>query len=56
VTARDDYPKLHANTSGPSHVGETSRQAQAALDEIDYLRHRVDDLALTVRLIRGDAA
>ncbi len=36
--ARETYPKLHASTHGPRHQGETSRQAQAALDEIDRLR------------------
>ena len=38
TAAREDYAKLHANTSGPSHQGQTSREAQAALDEIDRLR------------------
>lgn len=38
MSARDDYSKLDSNTRGPSHQGETSRQAQAALDEIDQLR------------------
>jgi hypothetical protein len=37
-SAREDYAKLHANTSGPSHQGQTSQQAQQALDEIDRLR------------------
>lgn len=36
--ARESYAKLHANTSGPSHQGETSQEAQAALNEIDRLR------------------
>lgn len=38
MSARQDYPKAHANTSGPHHQGETSRQTQDALDEIDRLR------------------
>lgn len=38
MSARSDYPKAHANTSGPSHQGETSRQTQSALDEVDRLR------------------
>lgn len=38
VTAREDYAKLDRNTSGPKHQGQTSQQAQAALDEIDALR------------------
>lgn len=42
VTARDDYAKLDANTSGPSHQGQTSQEAQAALDEIDRLRALMD--------------
>lgn len=42
-TARETYPKLHANTSGPEHQGETSREAQAALDEIDRLRFAIRD-------------
>ena len=37
-SARETYVKLHANTSGPSHQGQTSTEAQAALDEIDALR------------------
>ncbi len=37
-TARETYPKAHANTFGPHHQGETSRQTQDALDEIDRLR------------------
>jgi len=41
--AREDYAKLDANTSGPSHQGQTSEQAQAALDEIDSLRLRLDE-------------
>ncbi len=36
--SRETYAKLHANTSGPSHQGQTSTEAQAALDEIDRLR------------------
>lgn len=40
MTARDDYAKLHANTSGPHHQGQTSSEAQAALDEIDDLRRQ----------------
>ena len=40
MSAREDYAKLHANTSGPHHQGQTSRQAQEALDEIDRLRVR----------------
>lgn len=38
MSARDDFPKLDANTRGRATWGETSRQAQAALDEIDRLR------------------
>lgn len=38
VAAREDYAKLHANTSGSHHQGQTSQEAQAALDEIDRLR------------------
>jgi hypothetical protein len=38
MSARDDYPKAHHNTYGASHRGETSRQVQEALDEIDLLR------------------
>jgi hypothetical protein len=38
VPAREDYAKLHANTSGPGHQGQTSCEAQWALDEIDRLR------------------
>lgn len=38
MRARDDYPKLHHEHSGPSHQGQTSQEAQAALDEIDHLR------------------
>lgn len=40
MSARDDYPKLHAETSGPHHQGQTSDEAQKALDEIDHLRAR----------------
>ncbi len=42
--ARDDYPKLHANTSGPHHQGQTSQEAQRALNEIDLLRCDVSSL------------
>lgn len=38
MSAREDYAKLNANTSGPRHQGQTSCEAQAALDEIDRLR------------------
>lgn len=38
VAAREDYAKLHANTFGSGHQGQTSQEAQAALDEIDRLR------------------
>jgi DNA repair ATPase RecN len=39
MSARDDYPKANANTSSiRGHLGETSRQTQDALDEIDRLR------------------
>jgi hypothetical protein len=51
MTAREDYPKLHVNTSGPSHQGETSSQAQAALDEIDALRVSEALLGQLARLI-----
>ena len=36
--SRETYAKLDANTSGPSHQGQTSTEAQAALDELDKLR------------------
>lgn len=38
VSARESYAKLNANTGGPHHQGQTSREAQTALDEIDQLR------------------
>lgn len=38
MSAREDYAKLHANTSGPHCQGQTSLEAQAALDELDELR------------------
>ena len=38
MSAREDYAKLNAVTSGPRHQGQTSREAQAALNEIDRLR------------------
>lgn len=38
MSARETYAKLHANTSGPNHQGQTSLEAQAALDELDELR------------------
>ena len=51
--ARNDYPKLDRNTRGPSHQGETSRQAQEALNEIDRLRLENEQLrnGIQVRLI-----
>lgn len=42
MAARDDYPKLHHEHSGQRHQGLTSREALAALDEIDRLRIRVE--------------
>ena len=48
MSARDDYPKAHANTSGPHHQGETSRQTQDALDEIDRLRKINSELVCRV--------
>ena len=61
MSARHDYPKAHANTSGPSHAGQTSRQTQAALDEIDRLRKinsemvcSHNDINLVQVLIRAD--
>lgn len=38
MSAREDYAKLDALTSGPHHQGQMSTEAQAALDEIDQLR------------------
>lgn len=47
-SARETYAKLHANTFGPSRAGETSSEAQAALDEIDRLRSQVAFLDVLV--------
>lgn len=38
TAARETYAKLHANNSGPHCQGQTSQEAQAALDEVDALR------------------
>ena len=43
-SARETYAKLHANTFGPGHQGQTSQEAQAALDEIDRLRAHIKTL------------
>ena len=36
--SRETYAKLNANTFGPGRQGQTSTEAQVALDEIDHLR------------------
>lgn len=54
--ARETYAKLHANTSGPSHQGQTSREAQAALDEINRLRREVDQLRASLAAVTRYAA
>jgi hypothetical protein len=46
TAARETYAKLDALTRGPHHQGQTSREAQAALDEVDHLRAEVERLAL----------
>ena len=45
MSARDDYAKLDATTLGLHHQGQTSTEAQAALDEIDRLRAELDGQA-----------
>lgn len=47
--SRETYAKLHANTFGLSHQGQTSTEAQAALDEIDRLRVAVNRLVNGMR-------
>lgn len=56
MSARDDYPKLDFAHSGPHHQGQTSQEAQAALDEIDRLRanNRTLHSDLDVANQRGD--
>lgn len=44
--ARETYAKLHANNSGPHCQGQTSQEAQAALNEIDALRADVRALVI----------
>lgn len=44
VSARETYAKLNALTYGPHHQGQTSKEAQDALDEIDRLRAEVERL------------
>ena len=51
--ARETYAKLHANTSGPGHQGQTSQEAQAALDEIDRLRAALGTLRQGVLTLAG---
>lgn len=51
MSARYDFAKLHANTSGPHHQGQTSTEAQSALDEIDRLRGRESQLEAQVETL-----
>lgn len=50
MSARDDYAKLDATTRGLHHQGQTSTEAQAALDELDRLRAELADTPTLVRV------
>ena len=54
--SRETYPKLHANTFGSTHQGQTSTEAQAALDEIDRLRDDVAKLLTRCLLLDEEVA
>ena len=50
MNARDDYAKLDATTRGLHHQGQTSTEAQAALDELDRLRAELADTPTLVNV------